>query len=116
VSFLEAVLAMTHDGWFVALLSAKGTRFAEIAAGASFFPGLVLGLIPMVTMARVGLLVGVPLIAGVVLAIANPGGGCNYDCVERAAWTVIVGAGLVAWFAGFIVGAVIGAAGSKSIR
>ena len=113
---LEAVLRISQDGWLVALLSAKGLRYAEAAAGASFLVALLLGLIPMRTKARMALVVGGPVAAVVVLAIANPGGDCNYDCVERAAWTAIVGAGVLGWLAGFIVGSVIRVAASRAIR
>jgi hypothetical protein len=87
------------------------TREGEIVVAVAVVGGLALGvllsLVPLTRLWQTLLAIVPPIIAVAVFVWIDPGGPCDYDCIGRAFWGLIVALGIVSWFVGFGLSAMV---------
>jgi hypothetical protein len=76
---------------------------AFVAGG--FVVGCVAGSLRMPPFLRAAFVLAGPPAAFVAYKIIDPEPGCDYDCIGRTVWILMLGAGVVASWLGFAAGA-----------
>lgn len=65
---------------------------------------LIAGYVRIPSPVRLGMAIAGPLVALIVFEVANPEGGCSYDCPARALWGLTAFACSAAWLGGLGLG------------